>query len=276
MLWFGMAATGVPSVFKLKVLVFLAFALVASAGVARAATEVRVLATFPAGDPVTLSNNQTFYLHLGYTTDEPVQIWARPFFEGQEVAAGSNPSRTYTGSGEALGWFFFMQPGKRVDEVRITAGDGSNARTRLVATHRIRIAGSDRPAASASEPGWLAALRQEDERLQQEEFEKRMSTPASAGHTIVFGGFMLAVAATGILGLAAPLWAMRRWRGGWRIAAAVPAAMAGFVVLRIVFGTAADPTSHNLWPFEILQVGVLSLVVIGVLLGARRFSGAEA
>jgi hypothetical protein len=36
-----------------------------------------------------------------------------------------------------------------------------------------------------------------------------------------------------------------------------------------------DPTSHNLWPFEILQVGVLSLVAIGVLLAARKFSGAE-
>jgi hypothetical protein len=276
MFQYGMAATGVSSMYRWNVLVLFGFALGVSVGVARAETEVRVLSTHPAGDPVTLGKNQTFFLRLGYTTGEPVQIWARPFFEGREVAAGSNPSRSYTGSGEALGWFFFMQPGLQVDEVRITAGDGSNAGTRLVATHRIRIAGSDRPAASASEPGWLASLRQEDERLQQEEFEKRMSTPASAGDTIVLGGFMLAVAATGILGLAAPVWAMRRWRGGWRIAAAVPAAMAGFVVLRIVFGTAADPSSHNLWPFEILQVGVLSLVVIGVLLGARRFSGAEA
>jgi hypothetical protein len=52
--------------------------------------------------------------------------------------------------------------------------------------------------------------------------------------------------------------------------------MVGFVVLRILFDTAGDPTSHNLWPFEILQVGVLSLGVVGVLLAARRFSSAEA
>lgn len=262
--------------YRSSALVLIAFALTAFAGGARAGTEVRVLATHPAGDSATLGKNQTFYLRLGYTTDDPVKIWARPFFQGREVAAGSNPSRTCTGSGEALGWFFFMAPGERVDEIRISAGDGSNAGTQLVATHRVRITGSDRPAASTSEPGWLAALRQEDKRLQREEFEKRMNTPPGAGDTLIFGGFMLAVAALGIAGIAAPLWAIRRWRGGWRVAATVPALMVGFVVLRILFDTAGDPTSHNLWPFEILQVGVLSLGVVGVLLAARRFSSAEA
>jgi hypothetical protein len=201
-------------VYRSSALVLIAFALTAFAGGARAGTEVRVLATHPAGDSATLGKNQTFYLRLGYTTDDPVKIWARPFFQGREVAAGSNPSRTCTGSGEALGWFFFMAPGERVDEIRISAGDGSNAGTQLVATHRVRITGSDRPAASTSEPGWLAALRQEDKRLQREEFEKRMNTPPGAGDTLIFGGFMLAVAALGIAGIAAPLWATRGLAGG--------------------------------------------------------------
>lgn len=261
--------------YRSKALVLFAFALLALATGARGDTEVRVLATHPAGDPVTLARNQTFYLHLGYTTDEPVSIWARPFFQGREVTAGSNPSRSHTGSGETLGWFFFMEPGKQIDEIRITAGNGTDRGTRLIATHPVRIAGSDRPPASTSEPDWLVALRQQEERLQREEIEKRASTPLSAGETVFFGGFMLAVAALGIGGVAAPLWAIRRWRGGWRVAAAVPAVMTGFVVLRIIVNTAGDATSHNLWPFEILQVGVLSLVVIGVLLAARKFSGAE-
>ena len=262
--------------YRSKALLLFALTLIALAGGARAETEVRVLATYPAGDPVTLGKGQTFYVHIGYTTDEPVKIWARPFFQGREVAAGSNPSRSHTGSGETLGWFFFMEPGKQVDEVRITVGDGSQAGTRLIPTHPVRITGSDQSAASTSEPDWLVTLRQQEERLQREEFEKRASTPPSAGDTLFFGGFMLAVAALGIGGVAAPFWAIRRWRGGWRVAAAVPAVMTGFVVLRIVVDTAGDPTSHNLWPFEILQIGALSLVVIGVLLAARRFSGAEA
>jgi hypothetical protein len=263
-------------VYKSIALVLFTFAFSAFVGSARAETEVRVLATHPAGNPLTLARNQTFFVHIGYTTDEPVSIWARPFFRGREVTAGSNPSRSHTGSGETLGWFFFMEPGKQVDEVRITAGDGSQAGTRLIATHPVRITGSDRPAAATSEPDWLVTLRQQEERLQREEFEKRASTPPGAGATLLFGGFMLAVAALGIAAVAAPFWAIRRWRGGWRVAAAVPVVMTGFVVLRIIVNTAGDPTSHNLWPFEILQVGVLSLVVIGILLAARKFSGAAA
>ena len=68
--------------YRSKTLVLFAFALVAFAGGARAEIEVRVLATHPASDSVTLGKGQTFYLRLGYTTDEPLRIWARPFFQG--------------------------------------------------------------------------------------------------------------------------------------------------------------------------------------------------
>ncbi len=98
-------------------------------GNARAATTVQVLATSPSGDVITLGRNQNFYLHLHYDTDQPASIWAQPYFEGKPVNAGSNPSRRYTGSGDALGWFFFMQPGEQVDEIRINAGNGSSAGT---------------------------------------------------------------------------------------------------------------------------------------------------
>lgn len=47
----------------------------------------------------------------------------------------------------------------------------------------------------------------------------------------------------------------------------------GLVALRIVFGTAVDSTSHNLWPFEILQASVVSLVLIGAMMLGRRVVG---
>ncbi|HEX7062275.1 MAG TPA: hypothetical protein VF200_09900 [Woeseiaceae bacterium] len=241
-----------------------------------AETTARVLAMHPAGESVTLALNQTFYVRIAYTTDAPVRIWARPYYQGVEVRAGSNPSRVYTGSGEALGWFFLMEPGQRVDEIRISVGDGSRSGTRVTATRPVHIASGNARATSAAEPEWVAALKKENERLQREERAKQASTPPSAGEMLFMSGFMLTVAALGIVGILAPVWALRRWRGGWRVAAAVPAAMMTFVVLRIVLGTALDPTSHNLWPFEILQVGVLSLAVIGVLLAARKLTGAQA
>jgi len=262
-------------VFRSSAFILFAMALAVAAD-AHAETQVRVLATYPAGTSITLGANQNFYLRIGYTADAPVMIWARPYFQGREVNAGSNPSRRYTGSGEALGWFFLMEPGAMVDEVRISAGDGSRNGTHLVATYGVRVSGSARPAEPANEPAWLTTLREEDKRAQREAYDQQLNTPVSAGDMVLFNGFMLMVVALAFGGIAAPIWAIRRWHGGWRIAAAVPAVMIGFVIARIAVGTASDPTSHNLWPFELLQVGALSVVVIGVLLVARKVTGAPA
>ena len=76
--------------------------------------------------------------------------------------------------------------------------------------------------------------------------------------------------------IGAPLWALWKWRGGWRLAAVVPVAVMAFVVGRIVVDTSRDPTSHNLWPFEILYSGAAGLALIVVLALARRFTGAGA
>ena len=85
--------------------------LLLGSGRARADTTVQVVSTDPAGDVVTLGTHQNFYLHLEYQSDQPVQVWARPYYRGKVVQAGSNPSRVYpTGSGEALGWFFLFDP----------------------------------------------------------------------------------------------------------------------------------------------------------------------
>ncbi|MDE2466474.1 MAG: hypothetical protein KGO02_22595 [Alphaproteobacteria bacterium] len=55
-------------------------------------------------------------------SDQPVHIWARPYFQGKPTKAGSNPSRVYpAGNGEALGWFFPVRsrhPGGRSADQR--------------------------------------------------------------------------------------------------------------------------------------------------------------
>lgn len=241
---------------------------------ADAATTVRVVGTWPAGESVTLHPRQTFYLHLRYTSDEPVQIWAEPYFQGEPAHAGSNPSRIYpSGTGEALGWFF-LDPGARADEVRISAGDGSVKGTPVVTTYPVSVARADAPAQTPPPPAWVTRLRAADKAAQDAAYQKAMNQPITAGETLFFTGFMLSMAALGIFGLVGPAWGVWRWRGGWRIAAALPAALMAFVVLRLIVGTALDPTSHNLWPFEILMAGAASSVFMIVLLIARKISGA--
>ena len=241
---------------------------------ASAATTVDVLDTEPARRTVTLGSGQTFFMRLAYSTDTPVRIWARPYFEGREVNAGSNPSHLHGGKGEALAWFFFLgEPGQQVDEIRISAGDGSNEGTHELERVQVSITAGTAPARATAESAWLARLKAEEERLQRETYERRMNEPLTAGDQAFAAGFMLAALALGIGGIALPILAMRRWQGGWRLAAAIPALWVGCVVLRIALGTALDPTSHNLWPFEMLQASVVSLVLIGGVTLWRRVFG---
>lgn len=259
----------------MKILLFALGALLVSAHYARAATTVQVVSTYPLGDVVTLGRNQNFHVHLHYETDAPVRIWVRPYFRGQAVQAGSNPSRTYpVGSGEALGWFFLFNPGAQVDEVRVTAGDGSVGGTPVVAVHPVRINAGDRPAEAQGTPEWVARLKALDAAAQKDDYDRMINAPVSGGERWMVGGFMLGMLTVGILGLVAPAWGFWRWRGGWRIAAAVPAGLMAFVVLRILVDTLVDATSHNLWPFEILMAGALSVIAMIALVVARRLTGA--
>ena len=78
----------------------------------------------------------------------------------------------------------------------------------------------------------------------------------------------------GLLGFVLPAWGVWRWHGAWRMAAVVPAAIMAFVVLRIVVDGLRDPTSHNLFPFEILMTGLLSVEMMAMLyLAHKLFSG---
>jgi hypothetical protein len=246
--------------------------LVALAAPARAETTARIVETHPSFQ-ATLGTNESFYVRIEYTTDEPVSLWARPYRNGEVVAAKSNASSRYSGSGEALGWFGLSEPGD-VDEVRIRAGGGTPYREWDLAREPLQLQWtSQRPAAEAL-PDWVEQLQAVEAERQREEAQRRASEPVSSGTVALFSGFMLLVLALAVAGIVVPLWSVWKWRGGWRIAAAVPAAVIAFVVLRILIDTARDPTSHNLWPFEILMFGTLALVGIGVLVLIRKFTRA--
>jgi hypothetical protein len=239
----------------------------------QAETSVRVLETHPAGESVTLAKGESFYLRLAYASDTPVRIWAQPYFRGEPASAGSNPSGSYAGQGEALGWFFFFEAGAEVDEVQIRAGDGSRGGTQLVARDPVHAIASDRPAAARARPAWVAELEQKSQAEQRAAAERAAATPTSPADVVLFGVLGCAFLAIALGGIAAPLWGVWRFRGGFRVAALLPLALLGFVVLRIAVDVARDSTSHNLWPFEIAQVGALSLILMGALGLVRRLSG---
>lgn len=257
-----------------KILLTVASFLPIAFNVVHAATTVQVVETYPAGNSATLGRNQNFYVLLHYQSDQPVQIWANPYYQGKPANAGSNTSRVYpAGSGEAMGWFFLFNADDRVDEIRIKAGDGMPNSTPTVATYPIQVRGSNQPAVDTSTPEWVTRLSAIDKAEQKAAYEKRMNEPVTAGDMLLFNGFMLTMMAVGLLSFTAPAWGLWRWRGGWRWAAAAPAAVMAFIVLRIIIDGVRDPTSHNLWPFEILMMGAGSVLFMLVLVVARKVSG---
>lgn len=249
--------------------------LVPRAGLAE--TRVRIVESWPAAQEVRLWPRQSFYLRLAYESDRPVGLWLHAYHQGRQVSVGSSPSRRYQGTGEAMAWFFFTEPVGVVDEIRIVAGDGSRDDTTVVATWRGRVSASTRPGdgSGRAEPAWLQALREQERQARQRDRQAAMDSADDSGD-----GWVLLLAwgmvVLGIAGLVVPLVAIRKWEGGWRVAAMVPVVLVGFVVLRIVVGIAMDPSSHNLWPFELAMVGGLSsalmllFVVVRWLVGAGR------
>jgi hypothetical protein len=67
--------------------------------------------------------------------------------------------------------------------------------------------------------------------------------------------------------------ALVRLQGGWRWAALAPLLLVLWVVLNIVVGIRADPTSHNLWPFELFSAIVLAGAVLGLIELCRIVGG---
>jgi hypothetical protein len=77
--------------------------------------------------------------------------------------------------------------------------------------------------------------------------------------------FLLLVAAFVIGFVVGTVAALRRWCGGWRLIALLPLLGVIAVVVTIVVDINAEPTAHNLWPFEVLgAVGIAGAALGGL------------
>jgi hypothetical protein len=243
----------------------------ASASNVHAESTARIVETQPA-ETANLGRQESFWVRIEYNSDEPISLWARPYLNGAQVQkVFSNGSSRYTGSGEALGWFALTAPGE-VDEVRIVAGGGHPYREWELARKAVQLTWTNVIPSGAAPTPWVADLLAAEKVRQMEEAKQRASEPTSAGQVVFFSGFMLMVFALLAAGLIVPLWSVWKWRGAWRLAALVPVAIMLLVTLRIIVGIAHDSTSHNLWPFEILEFGIPALAITGALALARHFA----
>jgi hypothetical protein len=246
-----------------------------AAGAAQADVRARVVGTDPPAT-ATLGRDQPFFVRIQFDADEPVSLWTRAYAGGERIEKGykSNASAKWSGSGHALGWISFDAP-VEVDEIRIVAGGGKPYGERVVATYPVKLRWSDGPAAAATAP-WVPELQQATAAAWEAERRAHAASPRGMGETALGLLVMPLLAGAVFACLGAPVWALWKWRGWWRLAGVVPFAVMAFVVGRIVVDTSRDPTSHNLWPLEIVYSGAAGLALIAVLALVRRFTGAGA
>jgi hypothetical protein len=225
-------------------------------------------------EPATLTNQDYVSIHVAYTAPQEVVIWARPYFGGREVTKGiSHPSPRYAaGSGEAFGWFQINTP-LAVDAIHVKMVEAGGRRVLAEIDHPISVTFSGASGTSRARAAWAVQMSAAQQERFRADAAASRNRPTSAGDAFFGFGFMLVVIGAFVATFAWPAYKAYKWSGLWRWGALLPLIVMGFVVLRIVIDTSRDPTSHNLWPFEIVMFGGGSLIFMALLTAARRFSG---
>lgn len=174
--------------------------------------------------------------------------------------------------GEAV-LFVFLQPKEgdvHVDEIVLKTTEAGLASTRDPPgeTHVIPVDVTWTVAtgtATSAAPAWLTEHRAQ---ATARRAAARAAAPPSGPleNFLWFAGSILFVAlAIGAVWL--PIRWMRRWHGGWRVAAAACLVPVPLAIANIVLGLISDPSSHNLFPFEIAMAGAVAyglMIVVGI------------
>lgn len=239
-------------------------ALLSAASVAQATT-VQLVETHPPL-PATLPNGHDLNLQLRVDASIAQDVFIHEVRSGgKRVAwfATSGIDPVPAGGGVAV-LFTFLQPKEgdvHVDEIVVKTADAGMASTRDPAgeTHVIPVDATWTAATSQTQlpdPSWVTDHRAQAN-ARRAAARAAVPPPGPFENLLWFVGSILFLAlAVGAIWL--PIRWIRRWQGGWRIAAVACLVPVPLSVANITFGLMTDPTSHNLFPFEIAMAGAVA------------------
>jgi hypothetical protein len=246
---------------------------------AQAAT-VQLLETHPA-QPAKLATGHTLNLRVRVEAPTAQDIHILEVrSRGSKVGwyATSGIENVQAGGGETV-LFTFLQPKEgdvHVNEIVVKtteAGAGATTTDPAGETHVLPVdatwtvaTGAD----TADSPSWVTEHRAQ---ANARRAAARAAEPKTGvlGHLLFFAGSLLFVALV-IAAYWLPIRWMRRWRGGWRIAAGACLVPITLAIVNIALGLMSDPTSHNLFPFEIAIAGTIALGLMIVVRIARAIA----
>lgn len=230
------------------------------------AATVELLETHPA-QPATLGNGHTLNLRVRVESPTAQEIHILEVrSRGAKVGwyATSGIESVPAGGGETV-LFTFLQPKDgdvRVDEIvvkTIDAGASATTPDPPGETHVLPVDATWTVATSAREeanPAWVTEHRAQAS-ARRAAARAAEPPPSLFSHLLFFVGSLLFVALV-ILAYWLPIRWIRRWSGAWRIAAAACLLPITLAIVNITLGLMSDPSSHNLFPFEIAIAGAIA------------------
>jgi len=238
------------------------------------APKVDVLETSPPS-PATLGRHGTFYLRFHLETPFPVVVALHPYERGVDVLRtmgnGGEPTLPAGDTTDANFFFLLAKQPQHVDEVRILVSRSDDRRTQWTFSHPVDLTFDPADGAAAPpDPVWV-----NDWKLARDARFRAAADAAGPGSWLGWAVALLVVPILVLLPLASvvlPLYFVWRWRGPRRLLAALPLVVLVGKLATVWSDLAADPTSHNLWPLELL---LWELPALGVVLLAWVFGPKE-
>ena len=230
---------------------------------AQASVRIQVLETDPFS-PATLGSWQRFNVRFGYVTDEPIRVHGEAFSGGRKVTSATSGSPVYPiGSGDGMFWFAYTDAAQ-VDRLVLTAYP-AKARTALTETALdVELRWTGVQGAPSTPADWVRRMDAAAEQRHKEQYEAYMNQPTPAWQS----GLFLALVWSPVAYLVTQVMMLRRFRGGWRLAALVPLLPMGLV---LVYTVAAFRAGSNLFPLVLIFTSPVALVYLVALLAVRRY-----
>ncbi|HUL46233.1 MAG TPA: hypothetical protein VLV25_03980 [Steroidobacteraceae bacterium] len=230
---------------------------------------VSLVETDPAS-PATLHGTDNVYVHVHYSASAPIKIWVRPYFQGHTAAAMTMGSPVYpAGEGEAFGWFAFRGAG-RVDSIHLEVATERSGYPFTEQAFPADYSWDGAPGAWHEPAAWVAPFQEQEKQREKEAYQRYAKQPLGVAGDIALAVFGVIVLASLAVCFLWPLWALLRWRGRWRVLAAIPLLFVALWVIKDIVEISADPTSHNLLPFEVVEAAVPVAIFMSVLWVLRR------
>ncbi len=226
------------------ILTALLLAVAATGTAEQSAPSAEIIAVAPEHD--VLASNEVLYLHIRYSSDEPLRFQARASGPGEKKAgAMMNPAPAYpAGDGEAIAWIAFRQAFVP-EQISVVVSSHSWTERSIVPVNT-HIRWSGQPATQAApQPEWVSRLSGEQQAVTSQQLQTAQADDGSLDWLI----FLMAWSVPGYFLLQG--WVWLRWHDGWRKAgllplwAGVPAI--GHAVFALLMGS-------NLWPLVMLFV----------------------